>query len=98
FRGAGDAGNYPTRNTFLNYSVQDSFNVERFDFSYGPNSTFFGDGQIGGLASRLNLLYQKNNNSTTSQWRDGAKSQEKAADLAVAYKFTPATEIAVDFE
>jgi len=139
FRGAGDAGNYPTRNTFLNYSVQDSFNVERFDFSYGPNSTFFGDGQIGGLATsstktarfnrdryegvarwdswggwrftadankvvtkdfaaRLNLLYQKNNNSTTSQWRDGAKSQEKALDLALGYKFTPTTEISVDFE
>lgn len=51
FRGAGSAGNYPTRNTFLNYSVADSYNTERFDFSYGPNSTFFGDGQIGGLAT-----------------------------------------------
>lgn len=138
-RGAGDAGNYPTRNTFLNYSVQDSFNVERFDTSYGPNSTFFGDGQIGGLqtsmtkiarlnrdsyqavarwdswggwrftadankvvkknfAARLNLLYQKDNNSTTSQWRDGARSTERAADLSLDYKVTPTTEIQVNFE
>jgi len=139
FRGAGDAGNYPTRNTFLNYSVADSFNTERFDLSYGPNSTFFGDGQIGGLATtstktarfnrdayqgiarwdswggwrftadanklvtkdfavRLNLLYSKNANSTTSQWRDGARSAERALDLAIGYKFTPTTEIAMDFE
>ncbi len=139
FRGAGSAGNYPTRNTFLNYSVQDTFNTERFDLSMGPNSTFFGDGQIGGLATsatktarlnrdsnsgtvrwdsyggwrfstdtnkvifknfagRLNLLFQKNANSSTSQWRDGSRSTERALDLATVYKITPTTELAVDVE
>jgi hypothetical protein len=139
FRGVGDAGNYPTRNTFLNYSVQDFFNVERADMSMGPNSTFFGDGQIGGLATsvtklarlsrdayngvarwdsfggwrftadankvvaknfavRTNLLYQKNALTAISQWRDGARSAEKAFDAAMTYKITPTTEFAVDVE
>jgi len=70
FRGAGDGGNYPTRNTFLNYSVADSFNTERFDFSYGPNSTFFGDGQIGGLAttSTKTARFNRDRYSGETRW------------------------------
>src|SRR5581483_4220066 len=53
FRGVGDAGNYPTRNYFLYYGNSDAYNTERFEFSRGPNSVLFGDGQIGGLATTL---------------------------------------------
>ncbi len=51
FRGVGSSGNYPTRNYFLFYGVSDSYNTERFEFSRGPNSILFGDGQIGGVAT-----------------------------------------------
>jgi len=105
----------------------------------GPNSTFFGDGQIGGLATsstklarlnrdaysgiarwdsfggirftadankvvrknfavRTNLLYQRNALSAISQWRDGARSAEKALDTAATYKITPTTELQLDVE
>ena len=53
FRGVGDAGNYPTRNYFLYYGNSDAYNAERFEFSRGPNSVLFGDGQIGGLATTM---------------------------------------------
>jgi len=53
FRGVGDAGNYPTRNYFLYYGNSDAYNTERFEFSRGPNSVLFGDGQIGGLATTM---------------------------------------------
>jgi outer membrane receptor protein involved in Fe transport len=51
FRGVGSSGNYPTRNYFLFYGVSDAYNSERFEFSRGPNSILFGDGQIGGVAT-----------------------------------------------
>ena len=53
FRGVGSSGNYPTRNYFLYYGVGDSYNTERFEFSRGPNSILFGDGQIGGVATTM---------------------------------------------
>ena len=53
FRGVGSSGNYPTRNYFLYYGVSDSYNTERFEFSRGPNSILFGDGQIGGVATTM---------------------------------------------
>ena len=51
FRGVGSSGNYPTRNYFLYYGNADTYNVERLEFSRGPNSVLFGDGQIGGVAT-----------------------------------------------
>ncbi len=137
FLGVGDAGNYPTRNYFLYYGNSDAYNAERFEFSRGPNSVLFGDGQIGGLATtltkqarltrdayeavvrydswgglrftndsnkvltdkqalRLNLMYQRN--AFGAAWRDGARSDDKAIDLAYRYAVTPNTTIRTEVE
>jgi len=69
FRGAGSSGNYPSRNGFLNYSVADAYNNERFEFSMGPNTILFGDGQIGGLASSSTKQARFNRNFTAADAR-----------------------------
>ena len=48
-RGAG--GGRGQRNFFTYNSPNDSYAVERFDFSRGPNAILFGNGSLGGVAS-----------------------------------------------
>ena len=51
FRGAGagqQGGPGPTRNYFSFYQNGDSYNIERIEFTRGPNSILFGLGTVGG--------------------------------------------------
>lgn len=51
FRGAGagqQGGPGPTRNYFSFYQNADSYNIERIEFTRGPNSILFGLGTVGG--------------------------------------------------
>jgi len=50
-RGAG--GGRGQRNFFIYNSPNDSYAVERFDFSRGPNAILFGNGSLGGVASTM---------------------------------------------
>jgi outer membrane receptor protein involved in Fe transport len=50
-RGAG--GGRGQRNFFIDNSPNDSYAVERFDFSRGPNAILFGNGSLGGVASTM---------------------------------------------
>ncbi len=50
-RGAG--GGRGQRNFFTYNSPNDSYAVERFDFSRGPNAILFGNGSLGGVASTM---------------------------------------------
>jgi outer membrane receptor protein involved in Fe transport len=43
----------PQRNFFPFYVNFDSYNLERFDFSRGPNSILFGNGALGGSANAV---------------------------------------------
>ncbi len=56
FRGAGGAGNYPSRNYFIFYGIGDSYNTERFEFARGPNAVLFGDAQLGGVATTFTKI------------------------------------------
>lgn len=49
FRGLGASA--PSRNYFLWYVDNDSFNTERYEFARGPNGVLFGDGSVGGIAT-----------------------------------------------
>ncbi|MEO6568001.1 MAG: TonB-dependent receptor, partial [Opitutaceae bacterium] len=69
FRGVGSSGNYPTRNYFLYYGNADSYNVERLEFSRGPNSVLFGDGQIGGVATTATKVPRLDRNAYTAAVR-----------------------------
>lgn len=54
FRGAGQSlqgGAGPTRNYFTVYNASDSYNIDRIEFSRGPNSILFGVGTVGGVLS-----------------------------------------------
>ncbi len=50
-RGAG--GGRGQRNFFIYNAPNDSYAVERFDFSRGPNAILFGNGSLGGVASTM---------------------------------------------
>jgi outer membrane receptor protein involved in Fe transport len=69
FRGVGSSGNYPTRNYFLYYGNPDTYNVERLEFSRGPNSVLFGDGQIGGVATTSTKVPRLDRNAYTAAVR-----------------------------
>jgi outer membrane receptor protein involved in Fe transport len=69
FRGVGSSGNYPTRNYFLYYGNADTYNVERLEFSRGPNSVLFGDGQIGGVATTSTKVPRLDRNAYTGALR-----------------------------
>lgn len=47
----GTGSSTPQRNFFPFYLNFDSYNLERYDFSRGPNSVLFGNGSIGGSAN-----------------------------------------------
>jgi len=49
FRGANFS--FYSRNYFIWYLPSDSYNMERFEFSRGPNGVLYGDGNLGGIAT-----------------------------------------------
>ena len=66
----GVSASTPQRNFFPFYLNFDSYNLERYDFSRGPNSVLFGNGNIGGSA-----------NVVTKQARYGRATRELRAQI-----------------
>ncbi|HWL15251.1 MAG TPA: TonB-dependent receptor plug domain-containing protein [Opitutus sp.] len=137
YRGAGagqQGGPGPTKNYFSFYQDADAYNVERIEFTRGPNSILFGIGTVGGtlttytkvprldrsfispavivddngsrrfeadyniavndkFAVRINGLYDENRG-----WRENDKTNRRAIDVALLYKFTDNTSFRLEVE
>src|SRR5947209_7195560 len=64
----------PQRNFFPQFSLGDTYNLERVDFGRGPNSILFGNGTLGGVSSVMTKRASPNRPSQTVKFGVGSWS------------------------
>lgn len=70
----GSSNSRPQRNFFPQYGIDDSYNLERYDFGRGPNSILFGNGTLGGVSSSTTKRAVTNRAFRTLQVSNGSWS------------------------